>query len=63
MQSPFEQFKGKGYRIVPPSPRNEFSTLHKMELKMNQGFNHLEGIFFDEKDGILLIAKKIEGEK
>jgi hypothetical protein len=34
-----------------------------MELKMNQGFNHLEGTFFDEKDGILLIAKKIEGEK
>jgi len=30
---------------------------------MNQGFNYLEGIIFDEKDGILLIAKKIEGEK
>jgi len=34
-----------------------------MELKMKQGFNHLEGIFFDEKDGILFSEKKIEGEK
>jgi hypothetical protein len=58
LQSPFEQFKGKGYRILPQSPRNESSALHKMELKMNEGSNHLEGIFFDEKDGIHLIAKK-----
>jgi len=63
LQSPFEQFEGKGYRIVLPSPRHESSALHKMELKMNQGFSHLEGIFFDEKDGILLVAKVIEGEK
>jgi len=34
-----------------------------MELKINEGSNHLEGIFFDEKDGIHLTAKKIEGEK
>jgi len=34
-----------------------------MEFKMNGGSNHREGIFFDEKDGIHLIAKKIEGEK
>jgi hypothetical protein len=63
LQSPFEQFGGKGYRIVPPSPKKESSKLYKMELKMNEGSNHLEGIFFDEKDGIHLIAKKIEGEK
>jgi hypothetical protein len=29
-----------------------------MELKMKQAFNHLEGIFFDEKDGILLVEKR-----
>jgi hypothetical protein len=33
-----------------------------MELRTKQGFNHLVGTFFDEKDGIPL-AKKIEGEK
>jgi len=29
-----------------------------MELKMNRGFNHLEGIFFDEKGGIVLMEKR-----
>jgi len=49
LQIPFEQFKGKGYRIVPPSPGNESSTRQKIKLKMKLDFNHLEGIFFDEK--------------
>jgi hypothetical protein len=49
LQSPFEHFKEKGYPIVPPSPRNEFSTRHEIELKMKQGLHHLEGIFLTEK--------------
>jgi hypothetical protein len=49
LQNPFEQFKGKGYRIVPPSLKKESSTLHKAQLKMKGCFNLLEGIFFGEK--------------
>jgi hypothetical protein len=58
LQIPFEQFKGKGYTIVPPSPRNESSTRLKIKLKMKQGFNHLERILFDEKGSILLAERR-----
>jgi hypothetical protein len=57
LQTPFEHSKGKGIKIVPPSPGSKSSTRHTMDLKMKQGFNHLAGIFFDERDGIPLAKK------